>query len=416
MKALLLGSVILLSFSLSCGKGGNPVDVTKPHGVWVSSGGDLLGNANNPWWVKNTAEVRYCIVIDAEGFSPSEEFADRAIQKAVKIWKEEFLSTVPGVELEFLVKQYHDLGISTQEFKKIPCDGNEDLRFQFGNGTLTPEQRDFLKGRQVIGTAVRTEYDEANLKGKGLIFIASDKGSESLGKIRGLQEGVWSEEGALYLALTHEIGHTFGVPHSADTFNLMSPLAVEMLVMEKKSKTDSMTYHMLESTVHSYVTPPTTGMHCWVFANDSFQDFFGFKPKEKACIEFGWKEKEWQLFLKDGDPKEKKLLLAIPNLSLTLSAYRIPIMIRFDRKQNIFPVPEREIESVNVGLGALLLHRTGLFALPNGEKKWISLTFGQSSVLAGENKKTGTFDLILSLNLFGMDPPEPATNSAHLHF
>ena len=33
-------------------------------GGWVSSGGELFSDAHNPWFVRNTKDVNYCVVVD----------------------------------------------------------------------------------------------------------------------------------------------------------------------------------------------------------------------------------------------------------------------------------------------------------------------------------------------------------------
>src|SRR4051794_30919586 len=61
-----------------------------PRGAWVSSGGELFKDANNPWFVKNTTTVHYCVNIDESSFSATREEAEVLVRKAIQYWKKEF--------------------------------------------------------------------------------------------------------------------------------------------------------------------------------------------------------------------------------------------------------------------------------------------------------------------------------------
>lgn len=182
-------------------------------GNWGSSGnGEFMRDQHNPWFVKNVSEVSYCIEVDPAGFSASPEKIFALTEKALSYWKEEFSANG------------NVLGIGTQEFKfAVKCKGDEDLKFQFGHGTLTPEQlKEFSDHdedpQNYVGIAMRTEYDKVNLKGKGFIFISSDRGSHPYNAGNGISKNLWSHDGLLFRALQHELGHVFGVAHTDGDF------------------------------------------------------------------------------------------------------------------------------------------------------------------------------------------------------
>lgn len=198
-------AVMLLAFTV----GGSLAQA----GGWISSGGELLENSRNPWFIQNTTEVHYCVQIDAAGISLGREKVELAVSQSIDYWKSElgrFFSL--GNSKENFVYQ-----VGTQEFIRQACDGKEDLRFQFGYGTLSEEQIRFLKSpKQYVGACVRTEYDEVLLRGKGFIYIASDQGENRYRDTHSI-ESPWSKGYLLAHVLTHELGHLFGMPHAGST-------------------------------------------------------------------------------------------------------------------------------------------------------------------------------------------------------
>ncbi len=179
-------------------------------GGWVSGGGELLSDAQNPWWVKNTTEVRYCVEMDAANFGVGEARARHLISRAFRFWKNQFSKVT-----------YADFagehgGIATQAFIETDCDSSVDLKFQLG--TLSAEQIEKISdiGR-FIGLSVRTAYDSARLHGRGFIYIAPQSGPLRPTSDR-LLPAYWSRDSHMrfYLTLVHELGHVFGLPHMSD--------------------------------------------------------------------------------------------------------------------------------------------------------------------------------------------------------
>jgi hypothetical protein len=98
-------------------------------GAWSSGGGELVKDADNPWFLQNTKEVRYCIKVDRENFHVSEGAIDRSIHAALDYWKKEFAKAFSPAGMVVL---------GTQKFLKTACSSGTDLAFQFGhlNGEL----------------------------------------------------------------------------------------------------------------------------------------------------------------------------------------------------------------------------------------------------------------------------------------
>jgi len=178
---------------------------------WTSGGGELIKDSNNPWFVENTKEVRYCTLIDTNNFSASEALINKVITKALDYWKKDFSK---NMILDLGASGY---GITKQEFIKEECTDNTDLRFQFG--VLTTKQKSYLVDpTKYVGIAVRTHYDQVNLKGKGFIYISPDNGPLKF-NIKEKMPNPWSQGdgGILHKVLTHELGHVFGIAHTNAT-------------------------------------------------------------------------------------------------------------------------------------------------------------------------------------------------------
>jgi hypothetical protein len=216
-------SILMISFAQLAHAGG-----------MVTSGGDLLRNARNPWWVKNTASVNYCIEIDKKTISATEDAINDLVARALEYWKTEFARKLKLVKNKDVLNQYlNQIGVGIQDFKKINCNGSEDLRFKFGYGTLTPEQVAYMADiRSHVSAAVRTDYDDIHLKGKGFVYIASDIGPHSYAGGADLIQKPWQYDFFLYLAIVHELGHVFGLPHIGETYTLMSEGFLEYILNE----------------------------------------------------------------------------------------------------------------------------------------------------------------------------------------
>src|SRR5688572_4408729 len=108
-------------------------------GSWVSSGGELFKDAHNPWFVRNTRDVNYCVQV-APSISLSKEQVQEIVRQSITFWKAEFkryYSNTPVQKGSFL--------LGSQEFREVDCTSAEsiDLRILLGFETLSQLERDY---------------------------------------------------------------------------------------------------------------------------------------------------------------------------------------------------------------------------------------------------------------------------------
>jgi hypothetical protein len=173
---------------------------------WSSGGGKLKTDAENPWFLKNTKVIRYCIAVDPINFGTSETVARNNLHKALYFWKNELLNTVPvdnnGVEIL----------VGTQSFQEVGCHRSHEIAFQFGS--LTRYQQAKIGDVKRYGAlTIRTEYDNVNLRAKGFVYISPEQGPLAP-TLPNLIPNRWSvaDGRLLELTLIHELGHVFGIP------------------------------------------------------------------------------------------------------------------------------------------------------------------------------------------------------------
>ncbi len=182
---------------------------THADGGWIGSGGELIGDGHNPWFLSNTEEIRYCIKHDPNSFSASQANTAKLIDKAFTYWITEF----NRISSFFPQPSYVPMG--KHRTKHIPCDGSEDVTFIAGYSKLDEQQRVFLKRpKSLLAVAVRTHYDPVQLRGRGFVFVASDIGPDAYTETTSQVPQPWSRAAILYRVLLHEIGHVFGIPHT----------------------------------------------------------------------------------------------------------------------------------------------------------------------------------------------------------
>ncbi|MEZ4740981.1 MAG: hypothetical protein R3B45_00785 [Bdellovibrionota bacterium] len=197
---------------------------------WVSGGGLLIRDSQNPWFVKNTRKVNYCVSIDEANFGQTLEGVRSAINQAIQFWKSQFATNSDN----------QDLKIGTQIFVETECTLDPELVLQFG--ILSDEQKKKLGDpKELIGIAVRTSYDRRTLRGKGFIYIAP-----AFGPLRpslpNMQENPWAnvDDSLLMNAIAHELGHVFGVPHFPVPNHFMSDTYLENLVQTNRNIPNSL--------------------------------------------------------------------------------------------------------------------------------------------------------------------------------
>jgi hypothetical protein len=168
-----------------------------------SGGGNIFGDQLNPWFLQNTKSVNYCVEISPEFSELSKERVLTLISESFEFWKELFrnYSTAPST--------LEDIQLGTQNFNLTECDASTDIKFQMG--VLEPEQKKNIQYKQLIGLARRTSYDPKNLKAKGFIYIAPERGELRPSSPK-LYSKPWSykKNAGLRETLKHEIGHIFG--------------------------------------------------------------------------------------------------------------------------------------------------------------------------------------------------------------
>lgn len=180
---------------------------------WIGSGGDLLGDTKNPWWVQNKKTIRYCIKVDQQSISAKESDIDLVVEKSFQNWL---------VELKYFFKNEDSLfKLGDQALIKQDCQGDQegqDITFYFGWNSLDPEKKEKIRQlkdyKSIVGLTVRTHYDTENLTGKGFIFIGSDRGSDKFKSHEPLYPQPWRHPFLLSMVLAHEIAHVFGFQHS----------------------------------------------------------------------------------------------------------------------------------------------------------------------------------------------------------
>jgi hypothetical protein len=219
---------------------------------WTSSGGETLKDKINPWFLQNTTEVRYCILVDQANFGQSFADVQRRVQKTLQIWKHQLgnlkMRSVGGSSSDENLPR-----LGTQNFIEVNCNLNgpristngADLVFQFG--VLSGEQLSKIGDpTSYIGLTVRTEYDPVNLRGKGFMYFSPENGPLKLNK-SGLVQNPWSRQNGqmLLVALLHELGHVFGIQHT-DHFPLMEESYLEFVLTNFGQDDDEQTSNPID--------------------------------------------------------------------------------------------------------------------------------------------------------------------------
>jgi len=200
-------------------------------GGWVSSGGEVFQFSKNPWFVKNTKQVYYCVQFSNDEFSTDLTTTKSLIRESLQYWKNEFSGNFLNLSGSNI---FNDLTfeVANQDFVLNDyCQGSEDLVFKFGYQTLNDEEIKYLeKPSKYLGVTIRKEYD--NLKGKGIIFISGDLGKNSyeLASEQTVAQA-WRYPKLLKYVIIHELGHVFGVPHTGS--GLMSEVFLDQLLFRK---------------------------------------------------------------------------------------------------------------------------------------------------------------------------------------
>ncbi|MEI6398596.1 MAG: matrixin family metalloprotease [Pseudomonadota bacterium] len=196
-------------------------------GGMTGGGGGLVLDRNNPWFMQNTKDVKYCVEVSTDQFSATGDLVQKSIDGAIRYWNEEYASAVIPV----FDTRIEPVRIATQDFRKVGCGESPDIVFQFG--VMHPgQEKDIPHSEEFAGATIRTKYDPVNMKGAGYIYISPDRGPWRFkGAPKDIQD-FWSygEGGLLFNVLVHEMGHVFGLQHTHRS--VMSERYIEHIMTE----------------------------------------------------------------------------------------------------------------------------------------------------------------------------------------
>ena len=338
--------------------------------AWSSGGGELIKDLHNPWFIQNTKKVTYCIVRDDAHFKLNDEEGfpiEALVEKAFKFWKDEFKTS------------YNPLGdakdgvkVATQDFVKLNCDQNPDINFQFGH--LSTSQLDEMKKmaldpRGFVSLAVRTDYDQVNLKAKGFIYLAADSGPLRP-NTDDMLDHPWAEGSGsfIYKILVHELGHVFGLQHQNNIFSFMAPEYPESLL--KKGNNGGAAgsgYSYYLPTFFKYSQPKDF----WMCLNLEIQPvaikFFGV-PSSWECYETRYKENSFEIWGVVGPrDHDKQELIGTALLEKNGSdRYDMAVSVWLPDSQNVYPPNPSRQGRILYGPMILQQHRKGVYRDASG--------------------------------------------------
>ncbi|HPI39930.1 MAG TPA: hypothetical protein PLJ21_03950 [Pseudobdellovibrionaceae bacterium] len=353
-------------------------------GGWVGSGGELFRDGHNPWFLRNVSEVKYCILLDEAGVSADRTTIESSLLEALSYWKYEFFNNVKTQKGQFIAE------IGNQEFKKIDDCKDADLNFKFGFNTLTKEEITYLvKPRSYVGITVRTDYSPINLRGKGFIFISSDKGDHSFDNPGHLIERPWQHKKLLTYALIHELGHVFGLPHTGG--GIMSEVFMDQLLHKKMSS------YYLDNPIISFMRPPRSMSVCR--KNGEFNHLFFQVSSNTACIQLEESEEAggWKISSLEAAGATPQWIGQVKALKLgqQIVSSKPAILIHLTTEQTVFSAMERLLNSFMIGPVITNFNTNGIYTSV-GSHRPISVKLDiqpESFVITGlvENKITQVF-------------------------
>ncbi len=236
---------------------------------WVSSGGEIFDDSQNPWFLDNDQPIRYCVEVDTSTFSASPDEVRRQIRAAIDYWKNEFASYAQsGGQM---------ISPPLTRFEESACEPSTDLRFQMGWGALSSQSIEYLSHLTPhVSLAVRTQYDRVKLRGKGLIYLASDQGERRYPQGETFIDRPWHHPGLLWRTLVHELGHVLGLPHFGH--GIMSAHYPERIL-----KVEMHRDHLSVSHLGSVLRIAESYPNCSMDSAEIARRWFAF-PAEAQCL------------------------------------------------------------------------------------------------------------------------------------
>jgi hypothetical protein len=244
----------------------------------------------NPWFIENTKQVVYCILMDEENFSRPKSDVENAIKDSFLFWKNEIDKTAKAA------KGLASFSYGEMEFiKEKNCSKNADIVFYIGYNTLTSSlKKGLVNPLNIISTTMQTEYNVKTLKGRGIIYIASDRGEHRFKNPGHLADYPWAHQSLLELTLVHEVAKVFGlnnVDHPIAKANFVSRLLDE-------DHFNNFTTYSLEGVLFPSSTVKVCGL------DSKVKDWFNIASTTE-CLEFIRNtESNWSVNIIEGDDRE----------------------------------------------------------------------------------------------------------------
>lgn len=323
VSILFVVSVAIAAISQSAGAG------------WISSGGENFVYAKNPWFVKNTMSVDYCVEMDEAAFSISRADTLQLITEAFEYWKGEFganFSSVRQGQLGFTEIAKQKFQYQPQCLPKIP------LVFKFGAKTLDAEEtKELVDPSKFIGVAIRKEYSLEQLKAEGIIYISGDLGPDAYGNLNGLLiDQAWKHPELLRYALIHELGHLFGIPHVGA--GIMSEVFMTVLLNK------SMAPEFVKTPQQRFLNPPRDFEVCRLTGQFN-PDFFKISPGTQ-CLKFahlaGSTSPQWTVYARADLSANDVEIGTVHAGSLDQSPYSLKpaVIVQLPETQKVFSAAE----------------------------------------------------------------------------
>lgn len=318
-----------LLFALCLLIGGRSFAADVDGGGWVSSGGESLIYAKNPWFLKNVTRVAYCLEMDETAFSISRAEAARAIAEAFTYWKSEFAINRGTTDL-----QLGFAAIATQDFTIADhCAETTPVVFKLGLSRLDPAEIAFLKEpKKFIGVTIRKTYSLTELKGSGVIYLSADRGPDAYANNGQMISEAWRSPALFRYAVIHELGHLFGIPHVGT--GIMSEVFMPILLNK------SMAPSFEKSPDLSFLNAQRNFEVCRNTA--AFNPDFFKVGKGISCLRFEWSSSpglpQWRVFTRAEPPAADTEVGTVQALALnqSVASLKPAVIVQLPEEQTVF--------------------------------------------------------------------------------